>query len=117
MCTVRAELADEATPERKVELTKEVAMRLSNAKIDPNEVARTIRYLHWTGDAKNAREVLRRFSRDRRHYGRSLSMKRQHAAIEREFFAILSVCSDVNELLVLGMQIVRLMPYYLQGYE
>jgi len=115
MCSVSAKLADKASPEKKIELTKEVAMRLSNAKIDPGEVARTIRYLHWGGDIKNAREVLRRFSRDRTHFGRSLSMKRQHAAIEREFFTILSVCSDVNELIVLGTQIVRLMPYYAQG--
>jgi len=117
MCGVIAERGDEISPEEKAELTKQIAMRLSKAKIDPNEVSRTIRYLHWTGDVKNAREVLKRFSRDRRHYGRSLSMKRQHAAIEREFFTVLSVCCDVNELLVLGTKIARLMPYYAQGYE
>jgi len=117
MCSVNVELANEALSKARVELTKEVAMRLSEARVDPGEVMRLIRYLHWTRDVANARELLRRFSRDRRHYGRSLSQKRQHAAIDRDFFAILSVCGDVDELLVLGVQIVRLMPYYAQGYE
>lgn len=117
MRSVNVELANEALSKTRAELIKEVAMRLSKAKVDPSEVMRVIRYLHWTRDVANARELLRRFSRDRRHYGRSLSLKRQHAAIDREFFTVLSVCGDVDELLVLGVQIVRLMPYYAQGYE
>ncbi len=114
---MNAELTNDALLEARAELMKDVAMRLSRAKVDPGEVMRLIRYLHWTRDVANARELLRRFSRDRRYYGRSLSLKRQHSAIDREFFAILSVCGDVDELLVLGLQIVRLMPYYAQDYE
>jgi hypothetical protein len=114
---INVELTNEALPETRAELIKGIARRLSRAKVDSGEVMRLIRYLHWTRDVANARELLRRFSRDRRHYGRSLSQKRQHAAIDRDFFAVLSVCSDVDELLVLGVQIVRLMPYYAQGYE
>ncbi len=117
MCSVRAKLFDEVRPQKQAEVVRAVAMRLASARVDPNELAGTIRYVHWTRDVKSAREVLSRFSRGRRYFGRSLSLKRQHAAIEREFFAILSVCRDVDDLIVLGMQVARLMPYYAQRSE
>ena len=117
MCSVRTKLFDEVQPQKRAEVVKAVAMRLASARVDPNELAGTIRYVHWTRDVKSAREALRRFSWGRRHFGRSLSSKRQHAAIEREFFAILSVCRDVDDLMVLGMQVARLMPYYAQRSE
>ncbi|HUT04676.1 MAG TPA: hypothetical protein VM163_12390 [bacterium] len=117
MCSVKAKLFDEVQPQRRAEVVKAVAMRLASARVGPDELAGTIRYVHWTRDVKCAREVLRRFSRGRRYFGRSLSLKRQQAAIEREFFAILSVCRDVDDLMVLGMQVAQLIPYYAQQSE
>ena len=117
MCSVRARLFDEVQPQRRAEVVKGVAMRLASARVGSDELAGVIRYVHWAKDIKSAREVLRRFSRGRKYFGRSLSLKRQHAAIEREFFAILSVCRDVDDLLVLGMQVAQLIPYYAQRSE
>lgn len=115
MQNVTGDRFQKSTPEEKAEAIRFVADRLIRAQTDPKEVERIVRYLYRVRDVKKARELLNRFSQSRRYFGRSVALKRQHGAIEREFFKLLSVCEDVNELVLLGMQVVQLMPYYAQN--
>lgn len=117
MQNVTADMFQKSSPEEKAEAVRYVSNRLARAQTGPNEVERVVRYIYRTRDVKKARELLNRFSQSRRYFGKSGALKRQYGAIEREFFKLLSVCEDVNELVVLGMQVVQLIPYYAQNHH
>jgi len=98
--------------EKRAALVDEVAKKLANSFVEPRQAQRVLRYLYSTKDVKNAREVLRRFARQRHHFGGSLPQKRQAAVLERELFKLLRVSDDVDDLILLISTVINIVPYY-----